>query len=480
MRTLLIFTLFSLWAIPKVKAQPAVSKKVDSFIHGKMVQYQIPGIAVAIIKNNVVIKKSIFGFSNLDNKTPVSNHTVFPIASIDKQITASCIMMLYEKGKIKLTDSINSFIDSVPETWNKIQVRHLLSHTSGLPDNVAESYQGRNLINYTTAEILDFIKKQPLEFKPGERFIYSDAGFVLLQLIVEKISGMSYGDFLDKNVLQPLGMQRTQTLNPTQIVQQRATSYYKNRAGKILVNTWRQIDFGPLYNDIGTTIDDFIKYDIAINTQRLLSKETYEMMWSPFVLNSGRTSSNIIDEQNLFYANASYGYGWGIEKYNEHRIIYHGGFTGTSIMKFPGDNLTVILFSNLTDQSGFNPDVMARHIASFYIPVSSFNYSNKATDPDLPTTLFVKSQISKLSAGIVDNEAFTNTFLPVLNPAISAFKERAQLLGAFESLQYLDSKKDVKQKQTITFYKANYKNGVLYFEVSVTEDGKIDFITVER
>ncbi len=259
-------------------AQTGVEQKVDSYLSEKMEQFQIPGMALVVLKNNVIVKESSYGFSNLDNKIPVTINTVFPIASMDKQITATCIMMLYEQGKLKLTDSISRFLDSIPLTWNKIQIKHLLSHTSGLPDEVPEYFNERYLISYSTNELFQNIKKQELQFQAGESWLYSDANFLLLQLIVEKVSGMNYGEFLQKNILEPLGMSSTQTINPKKNIPNRTTSYYKNDDGEIIINTYRSVDFGPLYNDIGTTVSDFAKYDNAINSNKLLKQETYTLM----------------------------------------------------------------------------------------------------------------------------------------------------------------------------------------------------------
>ncbi len=173
---LFIFFIFLLRANAASQAD-STALKVDAYILEKMQQYQIPGIAISVLKNNVVIKETTFGVSNLDHEVPVTNKTVFPIASMDKQITATCIMMLYEQNKIKLTNTIGLYLDSVPTSWSQIQVRHLLSHTSGLPDEVAENFSDRSLIYYTTEEILGNIKRQKLQFKPGDKWLYSDADF---------------------------------------------------------------------------------------------------------------------------------------------------------------------------------------------------------------------------------------------------------------------------------------------------------------
>ena len=171
---------------------------------------------------------------------------------------------------------------------------------------------------------------------------------------MEKVSGIEYGKFLKINILSPLEMNSTFTLTPKNITPKRTTSYYKNDDGGIIINTWRVVDFGPLYNDIGTTLSDFAKYDIAINTNKLLKSDTYKIMWSPFILNNGAQISRFEHGPTLYWADASYGYGWFVQKFRNHRIIYHGGWTGTSITKLPDDGVTIILFTNLT--GGFDPD----------------------------------------------------------------------------------------------------------------------------
>lgn len=455
----------------------SIGRKVDAYIVEKMKQYQIPGVAVAVIKNNVLIKESSYGFSNLDNRVPVTGKTVFLIASIDKQMIATCIMMLYEKGRLKLTDNISNFIDSIPSTWNKIKIEHLLSHTSGLPDEVPEYFKGRFLISYSSAELLENIKRQELQFQSGQSWLYSDAGFFLLQLIVEKVSGMSYKDFLGKNILEPLGMNSTQTSNPKEIIPGRATNYYEVEKGKIIVNTWRVIDFGPLYTDIGSTISDFAKYDIAIGTNKLLKPATYHMMWTPFVLNDGNQVSNLVHETELYSADASYGYAWAIRKFKNHRIIYHSGWTGTSITRLPDDSLTIVLFTNLT--GGFNPNEMARRIAGLYIPGSSFHGMAPGKESNTETTQLLKDQINKMSSGAFDPAAFTIDFARVFIPTLPRFSIGVQKLGSLQSLEYLSSEKET-NKETKMFYKANYTNGVLYYQVSMTKEMKINFLSVER
>jgi CubicO group peptidase (beta-lactamase class C family) len=454
-----------------------IGQKVDSYLIEKMKQFKIPGIAIVVLKNNKKIKESSYGFADMSNKVPVTSNTVFPIASMDKQLTATCIMMLYEKGKIKLTDNISQFLDSVPVTWNKIQIRHLLSHTSGFPDEVPEYFKERYLISYTTDELLQNIRKQELQFPAGESWLYSDANFLLSQLIVEKVSGMSYGEFLQKNVLEPLEMNSTQTINPKKNIPNRTTSYYKNDDDEIIINTYRAVDFGPLYNDIGTTSSDFARYDIAINTNKLLKQETYNLMWTPYVLNNGNIVSNFIQGKTLNWADASYGYAWALRSLKNHRIIYHSGWTGTSITKLPDDSLTVLLFTNL--HGGFNPDNLARYIAALYVPQSFYSGMPVINDPSPSTTLLIKEQILKMSSGTFDSATFTRNCIEGLLPAISGYSKSIQNMGSLQSLEFINSE-ILDRKKTKLFYKANYTNGVLHYQITMNDARKIDFVSVEK
>lgn len=478
MKLLTSFTLLILFLnTPAISQADSVGRKVDKYISETMKEYKIPGVAVAVIKNNALIKESYYGFSNLDYEVPVINKTMFSIASMDKQITATCIMMLYEQGKLKLTDSISTFFDSISPAWNKIKIKHLLSHTSGLPDEVPEYFKERYLISYSSDELLLNIKKQELEFQPGNSWLYSDAGFFLLQLIIEKISGMSYGKFLKENIFIPLGMNSTQTLNPKTITPNRSTGYYKNDNGEIIINTHRAIDFGPLYNDIGTTILDFVKYDIAIATNKLLKQETYNMMWAPFVLNNGNLVSSFIHQGSLNGADASYGYGWANRRFRNHRIIYHSGWVGTSITKLPDDSLTVMLFTNL--HGDFNPGEIARKISALYVPGSFFTAKPSIKDPNPAISRFLKEQLNKLSLGIIDSTAFTNDMAKALPPALPGYSEKINGLGSLQSFEYLDSVKEWNEKSKI-FYKATYLKGILYYQVTITNQNKIDFISIDR
>ncbi len=198
---------------------------------------------------------------------------------------------------------------------------------------------------------------------------------------------------------------------------------------------------------------------------------------TPFILNNGNLVSNFIAEETLSSADASYGFAWALKKFKTHRIIYHSGWTGTSITKLPDDSLTVILFTNLT--GGFNPDNLARHVAALYVPESFYSDMPTIKDPAPSTTLLVKQQIINMSSGTLDSAAFTISFKKSLSPALANFSKLTKKYGSLQSLKFIESEK-LTENKTKLFYQANYTNGVLYCQITMTDENKIDFIAVEK
>lgn len=335
----------------------------DSLVNAYMLREQIPGCAYAVLKNGEIVVESYLGISNLNYRIPVSDSTLFAIASMDKQITATAIMILEEEGKLSVNDRIDKYFDSIPVSWTSITIEHLLTHTSGIPDEVAKTYDDRYLIEYKSEELFDHIKSLSLAFIPGESWSYSDANFFLLQLIVEKVSGTPYEEFLKNRMFKPLGIGKSRILEPYDVLPNLAQSYDVDSSGKLITNIWRSVSFGPLYNDIGFTLDDFIKWEIGIQKNTLLKQSTYDRMWTPIKLNDGSLATFDRLDQTGENGKAHYGYGWELGNVNGKRNIFHGGYAGTSIHRYPEEGLTVIVFTNLC-RGKFVPDDLASTLAS--------------------------------------------------------------------------------------------------------------------
>jgi CubicO group peptidase (beta-lactamase class C family) len=171
--------------------------RIDDFIAAEMRRSHIPGLAVAVVKDSRVVLARGYGLANVEHQVPVKRETVFQSGSVAKQFAATAVMLLAEEGKLSLDDPLDKFFAPAPESWKAITVRHLLSHTSGMQD-YPDSYDLRR--HYTEDQLIDVIKSVPLAFVPGERWSYSNLGFVTLGILIGKVSGKFYGDYLAESL----------------------------------------------------------------------------------------------------------------------------------------------------------------------------------------------------------------------------------------------------------------------------------------
>ena len=205
---------------------------VDDYVQPQMRARHIPGVSLGIIRDGKIVKAQGYGAANLELNVPATTATVFEIGSNTKQFTAAAIMMLVEEGKVQLDDKITKYFPDAPKTWNRITVRHLLTHTSGIQNHVAvPGYMNifkTSITSETTPardELLRMFFKLPLEFQPGETCAYDNTGYILLGIIVEKASGKTYWHFLDERIFKPLGMSSTRNTEPQSIIAHRASGY---------------------------------------------------------------------------------------------------------------------------------------------------------------------------------------------------------------------------------------------------------------
>jgi CubicO group peptidase (beta-lactamase class C family) len=258
-------------------------------------------------------------------------------------------MMLVQDGKLSLDDKITKYFPDGPAAWNNITVRHLLTHTSGMTD-YPEDFDLRR--DYTEDELVQRIKPIPLAFQPGEKWSYSNLAYVMLGVLIHKVSGKFYGDFLQERVFQPLGMSTARVISEADIVPNRAAGY-RIVNGQLKNQDWVSPSLnttadGALY----LTVYDVAKWDAALYGEKLLKRSSLEQMWTPVKLNDGKTHG--------------YGFGWALGEVRGHRIIEHGGaWQGfkSQISRYVDDKLTVIVFAN---QIRANPAKIAQGVAALF------------------------------------------------------------------------------------------------------------------
>ena len=327
------------------------TNRVSNFVSEYLKKNQIPGCAVMVRYNAKVVLSQGYGVANIEHDVRVTPQTVFQSGSIGKQFTATAIMILMEEKKLALEDSISKYLE-VPGSWSAIRVRHLLTHTSGLGD-YPESFSLQR--DYTEDELLKMITAQPLASAPGEKWNYSNLGYLTLGILIHKVSGEFWGDFLQQRVLTPLGMKQTRVISEADIIPNRAAGYVlKNGALKNqqwVSPTVNNTADGSLY----FTVEDLAKWDEALETRKLITRTSFEQMWTPVGLNNGAT--------------APYGFGWRVARTDSGRAtLEHGGAWqgfATYIVRYPEDRLSVAVLCN---RAGASARFIAKTIAGLYVP----------------------------------------------------------------------------------------------------------------
>ena len=299
-----------------------------------------PGATVLIAKDDKIIYRKAFGMANLELNVPMKLENVLQLASITKQFTSVAILMLLEQGKLSLQDPLSKYIADYPR-GNEITLHHLLNHTSGIMNYTKlPEFRTKTRLDMTPEEIISSFKNLPLEFNPNEKHEYSNSGYVLLGYIIEKISGMSYEDFIHKNIFEKLGMKNSYYGNSYKIIPNRANGYqlYEgNYENAEYMSTTIPYAAGSLMS----TVDDMFLWNKAIRHNTLISEKSKQIAFTNHTLTNGK--------------HGNYGYGWFINELAGMTTLEHtGGINGftTSGIYVPDNNIYAIVLSNLDDGKG--------------------------------------------------------------------------------------------------------------------------------
>jgi CubicO group peptidase (beta-lactamase class C family) len=274
----------------------AVSAKVDSVVEAQQKAQKIPGVSLAVCRDGKVIKASGYGLANVELDVPVTPETIFQTGSVGKQFTAMAVMMLVEEGKLQLDDRMTKYIPESPSSWKDVTIRQLLTHTSGIADyGGEEGTMGKGVINfrkdYTEDGLIQAFAKMPMDFPSGEKWSYSNTGYVLLGIIIHRVTGGFYGDFLQERIFRPLGMTSTRIISEAEIVPHRSSGYRLVK-GELKNHEWVSPTLnatadGALY----TNVLDLAKWDAARYSTKLVQQSSFDQMWSPVKLNNGKSVS---------------------------------------------------------------------------------------------------------------------------------------------------------------------------------------------
>lgn len=306
-----------------------ISPKVDEYMDALVKAGWFNGSILIAREGKVLVSKG-YGMANVELEVPNTPQTKFRVGSITKPFTAMAILLLQERGKLGLQDSICKFVADCPAGWQPITIHNLLSHTSGLAKHdKAGEYLKTAMNRMSVTQLIDSFKNKPSDFKPGEKFDYNNNGYILLGYVIEKVSGQSYEMFLKENIFAPLKMADTGYDNHDPIIKNRAAGY-RAEGGKLFnaayIDQSQPFSAGALYSTTG----DLLRLDQALYEGKLLSPKTTDSMFTPVV--------------------GIYGYGWFANKQLNRAAIFHpGGVPGFSAMitRFPENKVLIVMLGNL-------------------------------------------------------------------------------------------------------------------------------------
>ncbi|WP_141402508.1 serine hydrolase domain-containing protein [Sediminicola luteus] len=343
---LLLLLSFSCKQQKGTKPTELPKSEIDAYLTQVMEMHNIPGLALAVIDNNGLVYKNHLGKATLDPPTSVTDSTLFRIFSATKLITATAVFQLIQNQKLDLEDPISAYLDELPLPWQSIKIKHLLSHSSGLPDMI------RYKSDLSDAQLLDKLSQDTLEFSAGHQFAYNQTNYWLLGRIIERITGMAFEDYILNNQFNQATSGVLFSSNSKETLPNRAVRYYYNEKTKSFENDINNSGTrGHAGNGLNITLDKFIAWDSQLKNNTLLEERYRSLMWSPF------SFSNQKDD---------FRHGWGNSPINQ---IDSYGFSGGNLAAyriFPEHDTSIILLSNGYEIPAY--DIIVNDIARMVIP----------------------------------------------------------------------------------------------------------------
>lgn len=324
---------------------------VDRYVRAELTRQRIPGASVAVLRGERVLLARGYGFANLEHRVPATDSTIYQSGSVGKQFTAALVLLLAREGRLGLDDPVRRYLPG-PPAWDSITIRHLLTHTSGIPDYADSTLDYRR--DYTEDQLVALAGGLPLEFEPGTHWAYSNTGYLLLGAIVRRTTGRFYGELLAERVFAPTGMRTARIISEQDLVPNRSDGY-RLADGRIQHQEWVSPSLnttadGSLY----LSLRDLVRWSAALDRGPVPGRALLDSAWTPVRLREGGTYP--------------YGFGWDLTEQRGHRRLGHGGswqgFRST-IQRYPEFGLAVIVLANLAEAE---PEAMAYAIAGMIEP----------------------------------------------------------------------------------------------------------------
>jgi D-alanyl-D-alanine carboxypeptidase len=463
--TLVIATILCVGAATFAQQPEPPMEAINQFIETQMRKQQIPGLSLAVVKDGKLLLTRGYGLADVENNVPATPETVFQIQSITKTFTASAIMMLVNEGKVGLDEEISKYLEGVPESCKGVTIRRLLTHTSGIKDYINEPYASLR-VETTDEEVFRETAKRPLNFAPGEKYSYCNTGYLLLGMVIHKITGEPYGGFLRKRIFQPLGMNNTRVNNLQEIIPKRASGYSLHDGKLIRGDYVADSILSYPGGGIVSTVLDMAKYEAIWLRHQVLEESTIKEMWTQGTLNDG--------------SRTIYGLGWGINDLRGRRFFTHSGAHMTGFASryavFPRQQMSIII---LTNRNETNTDVIVQGVAGLVDEElrAPGMLKEKAQD-DSP----LREKLAKAVANLANDRSDTLLIAPLFKALNEEQKSMLKAaLPPSDTMRFLGSD-DVSGKSIapygvpalqLRYYRMKHESSTRYFKFYLASDGKI-------
>ena len=303
----------------------------------------VPSVSIAIARGQDIVLEKTYGRADIENNVPAGNDTIYRIASITKQFTAAAILRLVEQGRVDLDADITKYIPEFHTRGARITIRHLLNHTSGI-QNITDlpALESKMRLDLTDAETLAIFQDEPPNFQPGTNFLYNNSGFFLLAMVLERISGQSITEYMQRSMFEPLGLRSTSVCDETRVVPHRAHGYIVQK-GQLLNPPYISRDLPKGGGNLCSTAHDLVLWAQALANGKVVSPKSYALMTTPGTLTDGRP--------------IGYGLGLFLSEFGGQVEVFHGGdfWSFTSFLAwYPADNVAVAVLQNSQSAPAFD------------------------------------------------------------------------------------------------------------------------------
>lgn len=405
--------------------------------------------SVLVARGNVTLLAKGFGDADIQRRVANSPSTKFRLGSVTKQFTAAAILLLQERGQLRVEDPVKKYLPDAPAAWDQITIFNLLTHTSGIPNFTSfPDYRETESQPTTPAALVERFRNKPLDFPPGSQFRYSNSGYALLGYLIEKVSGQTYQQFLQDHIFKPLRMQRSGYDSNTQVIENRATGYTPGPDGRPVPAGYIDMTIPYAAGGLYSTVEDLLRWERALYGGKLLSAASLKQMTTPF----------------------KNGYAFGLFVATEPdgtQVISHGGGIegfNTAVAYVPSQKLAVVVLANI---NGAAPEDLANELEriALHLPARPRTSGGEAA---------LRQSLAEVAAGKPDYTHYGEQLGNLVRQQLPQLQALFSGLGAVQKVEFQYAVGD------IDVYKVTYEHGQALHRFKLSPDGKLESAAFQR